>query len=335
MDKVVPSAGQPPSASSLLYPGAMPVFDAVRVPKDLYFIKMEPTPLAGMPCPRPAFPWDSLSLLGFQHVVCLAGDDPGYDPAPLKVIAAGRCFDPAKSKAQPRKVRKLVSLVIDRLSSGEGVIVQCGDGRGWSGTILGCVLRQLGYDTDTVVSYLDEIQRARGEDGWPESQWQEEAVRRFSNALTRVGKVRRAEQLFKRVSFEGASRISVLEAVELFSFPIEIHLGQDQEETLFVPSVDSCWSTWRIHEEAALGSVDWRTLSSTQRRSSALHRAWVALSRSPGTRSEQYPSILTPDAHLLQYVRRACVVCRRGTSLPSRANGSLGRQRQRSNRAPP
>ena len=59
------------------------------------------------------------------------------------------------------------------------MVVHCWGGRGRTGAVLGCVLRELGYGGQRVVKFLDEIQRVRGREGWPEAIWQSEIVRKW------------------------------------------------------------------------------------------------------------------------------------------------------------
>ncbi len=59
-----------------------------------------------------------------------------------------------------------------------GVIVHCLGGTGRTGTVLGCVLRELEFSADEVVSHLKEVNEARKRT-WPESIWQEEMVRSY------------------------------------------------------------------------------------------------------------------------------------------------------------
>jgi hypothetical protein len=40
-------------------------------------------------------------------------------------------------------------------------------------------LRELGYEGQVVVKYLEEIHCSRGRQGWPESTWQAEIVRNW------------------------------------------------------------------------------------------------------------------------------------------------------------
>jgi len=44
-------------------------------------------PLAGMRYPLQDFEWTRAAELGFRTVVCLTGDDAGYDPSPLRCTA--------------------------------------------------------------------------------------------------------------------------------------------------------------------------------------------------------------------------------------------------------
>ena len=52
-------------------------------------------------------------------------------------------------------------------------------GIGRTGTVLGCVLRDLGFSADEVLNYLDEINKLRGFGGWPETEWQGEMVQKY------------------------------------------------------------------------------------------------------------------------------------------------------------
>jgi protein-tyrosine phosphatase len=56
-------------------------------------------------------------------------------------------------------------------------VVHCVGGRGRTGTVLGCVLRELGHSPGEVVDFLDRVHKARGKAGWPESPWQGQLVR--------------------------------------------------------------------------------------------------------------------------------------------------------------
>ena len=54
----------------------------------------------------------------------------------------------------------------DALERNQGVVIHCWAGRGRTGTVLGCVLRSLGFESDVVLDYLSTVQRARGASGW-------------------------------------------------------------------------------------------------------------------------------------------------------------------------
>ena len=84
---------------------------------------------------------------------------------PLEDLVSG---DPAKNPLlKISKILSATSTILQSLSDCKGVVVHCWVGRGRTGTVLGCVLRELGYEGETVVKYLDEIQRVRGRKGWP------------------------------------------------------------------------------------------------------------------------------------------------------------------------
>jgi protein-tyrosine phosphatase len=72
-----------------------------------------------------------------------------------------------------------VNVVLSRLDRGEGVVIHCVGGTGRTGTVLGCVLRSMGYSAEDIIAYLNELNLGRGKRGWPESPWQAEIVRNF------------------------------------------------------------------------------------------------------------------------------------------------------------
>lgn len=168
----------------LLQVSEMPPVPGLQVPSDLYIVTRHPALLAGMRCPSPAW-WEPLHKAGFQHVVCLAANKPNYDPAPL-VLALALDLEDLVSGEPPRDppyeellVRRASDAALHRLHRREGVVVHCVGGRGRSGTVLGGILRCLGFDAATVIEYLDAVHKARGKLGWPEATWQCELVGRY------------------------------------------------------------------------------------------------------------------------------------------------------------
>jgi protein-tyrosine phosphatase len=101
-----------------------------------------------------------------------------HSPAPLSVIFSEHLEDlvsggPPRNDVEERaKVRRAVDATLKELKAGEGVVVHCWGGRGRTGTVLGCVLRELGYSAKDAISFLDGVHKARGKPGWPESPWQ-------------------------------------------------------------------------------------------------------------------------------------------------------------------
>jgi hypothetical protein len=158
------------------------------VPGDLWWVCIEPTPLAGMAYPRTGA-WPVLAERGFRHVVDLTRDVARYDPSPLTSHAFGlsdlivrrRPPDPDHDEA---RIADAAALVADRWSAGEGVVVHCHGGRGRTGSVVGSALVRLGHDPDAVVDWLHRVQRTRGRRGWPEQRWQAEVVLRAARLGT-------------------------------------------------------------------------------------------------------------------------------------------------------
>lgn len=75
------------------------------------------------------------------------------------------------------------------MNEGEGIVVHCMGGTGRTGTVIGCVLRDLGYSADEIISYLNELNKERHfskkpkeerpRKVWPESAWQGEIIKRY------------------------------------------------------------------------------------------------------------------------------------------------------------
>ncbi|HXX40251.1 MAG TPA: hypothetical protein VEP50_19210 [bacterium] len=173
----------------LIDPQQAPTIPGVDSPAELYWVLQAPTPLAGMRYPRPDFPWKNVADAGFEYVVSLHLGD--YDPHPLKPLLTVQLEDlahggaPLDPAAEQRSIVTVADAVVETLHAGHGVIVHCLGGTGRSGTVIGCVLRKLGYGAPEVVSYLDRLHKARGKTGWPESPWQGDLL--YSVARTTAG----------------------------------------------------------------------------------------------------------------------------------------------------
>lgn len=172
-------------ASSLLSPLAMPAIEGIRIPMNFYLVLKEPVPLAGMSYPRTYTPWEKIGKAGFSSVVCLCDSEVSYNPYPLEVLFSAELEDlhygnsPFDPDTLEWLVRKATNVIIEEMDAGKGIVVHCMGGIGRTGTVIGCVLRDLGFSAEEVVNYLDEINKLRGFRGWPETEWQAEMVRKY------------------------------------------------------------------------------------------------------------------------------------------------------------
>jgi protein-tyrosine phosphatase len=170
---------------SLVNPKAGKPIEGMDMPKEFYWVLTSPSPLAGMPRPSIHTPWPAIAAAGFSHVVCLDSGSAGYNPSPVNKLLTVDLEDlvhggpPRNPHNEEQQIRQAVSTIVERLGSGEGVVVHCWGGRGRTGTVMGCVLRCMGYGSEEVLQYLDRLHKARGRQGWPESQWQADFVQRF------------------------------------------------------------------------------------------------------------------------------------------------------------
>lgn len=76
-------------------------------------------------------------------------------------------------------VRKASSIIKREIDTGQGIVVHCVGGIGRTGTVLGCVLKDFGFQAEEILTYLDRINKLRGVRGWPETKWQAEMVRKY------------------------------------------------------------------------------------------------------------------------------------------------------------
>jgi hypothetical protein len=157
--------------------GLLPVTDAVNPEMPwLWWARTGSGRLAGMSAPPDGFPFSFLRERGFDTIVSLAGPV-SYDPSPLSsrtftLQDLARGAQPADSAAEEARVRQAVSGVSSLLAAGHSVAVHCRMGVGRTGLVIGAVLVSDGHDPASVTAWLDEVQRARGVKGWPESPWQ-------------------------------------------------------------------------------------------------------------------------------------------------------------------
>lgn len=170
---------------ALLSPIDMPAIKGIRIPLNLYVVLKEPALLAGMSYPGTRTPWKNISDAGFSSIVCLCDSKISYDPYPLEVLFCTELedlhhgFPPVNPQMQEELVREAAEIIKKEIKAEKGVIVHCMGGIGRTGTVLGCVLKDLGFRVDEVINYLDRINKFRGVRGWPEVYWQKDMVRSY------------------------------------------------------------------------------------------------------------------------------------------------------------
>lgn len=171
---------------TLIDPAQAAQVSGLHLPDQLYWVLDHPAPLAGMQWPRGVGKvfWDTLHAAGFRWIVCLSSLRPksGYDPAPIETLLAVELTDlcdggnPDNPEVEEKEIRAIASRVLEKLQEGEGVILHCAGGRGRTGTVLGVVLKLLGFEDEEILSFLNRVHRLRSREGWPESGWQEQVV---------------------------------------------------------------------------------------------------------------------------------------------------------------
>jgi len=164
--------------------GLLPVAEAVDAEMPwLWWAKAGRTRLAGMSAPPDGFPFSILWEQGLDTIVSLIGPA-SYDPSPLSSYAfslqdLARGAAPEDSATEEIEVRRTVTAIRSLLADGHNVTVHCRAGIGRTGLVIGAVLVRDGHDPATVTAWIDEVQRARGAKGWPESPWQADALASF------------------------------------------------------------------------------------------------------------------------------------------------------------
>jgi len=92
------------------------------------------------------------------------------------LVAGGLPRDEVKERA---RIERAVSAVLAAWRGGRGVVVHCLGGRGRTGTVVGCALREMGFAPGEIIRFLDRVHRVRGKPGWPESPRQSALVQRW------------------------------------------------------------------------------------------------------------------------------------------------------------
>jgi hypothetical protein len=157
----------------------MPLIQDLDIPEAFYLVTHDPALLAGMCRPSTATPWKELHRIGLRQIVCLTKNPPDYVAGPLLIAGHFPMQDlyggarPGDVEMENDQLMKAVNRVFSLVARRIGVVVHCDGGTGRTGTVIGCVMKRLGYNVSDILTYLDSLNRERGaRAGWPESQWQ-------------------------------------------------------------------------------------------------------------------------------------------------------------------
>jgi protein-tyrosine phosphatase len=145
--------------------------------------------LAGMPIPgeKPQL-WEKLQEKGILNVFCLTHDLAPYSPQKgVSLLAEKQLLDhfdgvpEADLDQEEIIIREIAERGAHRLSEGESVVAHCRGGTGRTGTVIGGILRIMGYSWEETEAGLISANKLRGKfpGGWPESEWQRELVKNW------------------------------------------------------------------------------------------------------------------------------------------------------------
>ncbi len=140
-------------------------------------------PVAGMPYPNMSErEWRELAEMGYKRVLALHRRKSGdYDCSPLERLDPIELEDqihrqrPSHPDREWDRIDAAVHAVLDSIDDEVGIVVHCEGGRGRTGTVLACVLRELGLPAECA---RKEVERRGGE---LESPWQRAVVSSWPN----------------------------------------------------------------------------------------------------------------------------------------------------------
>ncbi len=99
---------------------------------------------------------------GFSSAVCLCEFKASYDPYSLKVLFSAELEYlhhgnfPYNSDTLEWPVRKATNVIREEMNTGKGIVVYCVEGISRTGTVLERILKDLGFQADEVINYLEK-----------------------------------------------------------------------------------------------------------------------------------------------------------------------------------
>ncbi|MDC7218987.1 MAG: hypothetical protein PQJ59_03540 [Spirochaetales bacterium] len=155
----------------------------------IYGFSLNGAILAGMPKPGTDRElWDVMARKDLNSILCLTDNEAPYTPEKgVSLLAEKQLLDhfdvsDEALEKEARIIEELAAKGADALAKGESVVAHCRGGTGRTGTVIGGILRLLGYTWEETEAALisGNVLRGKYPGGWPESEWQRNLVKNWN-----------------------------------------------------------------------------------------------------------------------------------------------------------